>query len=241
MYVRAESESKNDAQVNEREGRIPCPQCKVLFTDQVVASHCTEEVTAIYMTTRFRIQKARALQDAQELKQKEGDLSLFAEQLRTQMPNARQCPSCEYGPIDHCACDNLRTHHGKGGVNNSCPRCRHFEENIEAWPVWNGKVHALQGQVIDIFVVTPNAKTIKVQVQLLDTVAELKKKIQDKEGIPPNQQVLIYIGKPLRDHDTMFDHNIQKNVTINMIMRLRGGTKSVGVTVAFLVERCLEW
>jgi ubiquitin len=76
---------------------------------------------------------------------------------------------------------------------------------------------------MQIFMKTFTGRTITLDAEQSDTVAILKSKLSEKEGIPADSQRMVFAGKNLEDSRMLSDYNIQAMSTINLLLRLRGG------------------
>ena len=151
----------------EYRGRIRCPCAKVsaggctapYYSDAAICKVVNETTFEGYLGARALLPIAKSTREAFEeaqsaLKPEEEDDSaassrgrvLLGKQLKHQMPDARMCKQCNFGPVDHMKCSDLAAHHGQvledgSVIDNSCRRCGWFSAEHADWPLWDGKIH----------------------------------------------------------------------------------------------------
>lgn len=127
---------------------VKCPSCTDTFAGERLLELLSPEMREKYAVLRSKCSNKEKHEEEVAAK-KPDDLEVLHESIRLQFTTGKgdfkgkMCPTCNFGPIEHFACENLKTHHRQqlaGGVqiNNSCPLCSSFQKDIRHWKKWDG-------------------------------------------------------------------------------------------------------
>lgn len=131
-----------------RDGQLPCPGhangCRGHLSDS--------DLRRVLPPALFKRYETAKRADAEhqrwmERHRNETDPGVLREALLREMPNAKMCRRCRYGPIEHYACDDLTSHHGEwrhgARIKNECPKCGWWARSSSEWPAWDGDISKL--------------------------------------------------------------------------------------------------
>mmetsp|Transcript_135538 Transcript_135538/g.201555 ORF Transcript_135538/g.201555 Transcript_135538/m.201555 type:complete len:325 (-) Transcript_135538:46-1020(-) len=119
-----------------------------------------------------------------------------------------------------------------------------FAASVPSYRIHNaagGSMLAIPRGGMQLFVKTLTGKTVSIEVEEGESIEDVKAKISEKEGIPPEQQRLIFGGQQLQDSKTLDDYDVGDDATLHLVLRLRGGMQLfvktlTGKTVSIEVE-----
>ena len=116
--------------------------------------------------------------------------------------------------------DKLNLKHGLLYKNKYIP----LSDLLVSSEIKNGDlIELIDRKTFPIHIKTLTGKTVDINVAPFDNIEYIKSLYQDKEGVPPDQQRLIYNGVMLKDNKTIFDYKIEKESTLHLVLKLRGG------------------
>ena len=87
----------------------------------------------------------------------------------------------------------------------------------------------------NIFIIKPDGNQLSINIDLNETVGDLKKKIQAEEGTPVTQQALAFSGKLLEDDQQLVDYNIEKEGTLHLAVQVKGGRNPLFAFFRFVI------
>jgi len=93
---------------------------------------------------------------------------------------------------------------------------------------------------MQLFVKTLTGKTVSIEVEEGESIEDVKAKIAEKEGIPPEQQRLIFGGQQLQDAKTLDDYDVGDDATLHLVLRLRGGGIFNDITIRASKKRAVD-
>lgn len=146
-YIEA-TEASNDL-FRERQDKIYCTEHSSFGSCDHNEPFWPEDLSPPHVTSEETLDKLNNLKKRVEMikkLKKKADEEEAAKLLYHQMPAARMCPKCKYGPVDFAGCSDLARHHNEQDFranvtwSNACPRCNFFSDSIADWSRWDGEM-----------------------------------------------------------------------------------------------------
>jgi len=224
---------------------VKCPACTETFAGERLLEMLSPEMKVKYATLRSKCSEKEQYEEEVAAKKPE-DLEVLHESIRLQFRDGKgnytrsvkMCPICNFGPIDHFACDALRTHHRQRiadgvHINNSCPVCGCFQSDIKRWTKWDGSF--LAQERVDVLTEVKNSHFAKFEKFQNRLAAKFKQYEEDSKLLNSKfQEDLAQFKKDLQAWENYYpSHGVRAPQVVRIEMSSAQGQKKLELAREF--------